>query len=468
MNKLLLSFVFSLSVLMVSAQGEHSHLSAFPGGKCFLYRVVLRDKAGTGFSTDCPEAFLSPRALERRRRQRIAVDSTDLPVSQKYIDAVATKGVSVVGKSKWNNSLLVRCDRPTLMMRVEKLPFVTEVKLVFSSPKQYEPSVRASFRKEFQAWDTLQHHPYGITRDQMASLNGIRLHDAGYRGRGMVIAVLDAGFMNVDRIPAFHGLKLVGLHDFVVPRSTNIFQEMEHGTKVLSVMAVDQPDVFVGSAPQASYMLLRCEAQQTESLSEEDFWSEAVEFADSAGVDVINSSLGYHAYDDAATSYRYADLTGHKALISRMASLLAGKGIVLVNSAGNDGMGTWKKINVPADADDILTVGAVSPNGLNAAFSSVGPTADGRVKPDVVAYGSPTAIVSGRGTIVNDIGTSFSAPLVAGLAACLWQALPEKTAREIIELVRRSGNNAAHPDNVFGYGLPDFWKAYSLGKKQNN
>ncbi len=251
MNKLLLSFVFSLSVLMVSAQGEHSHLSAFPGGKCFLYRVVLRDKAETGFSTDHPEAFLSPRALERRRRQRIAVDSTDLPVSQKYIDAVATKGVSVVGKSKWNNSLLVRCDRPALMARVEKLPFVTEVKLVFSSPKQYESSVRASFRKEFQAWDTLQHHPYGITRDQIGSLNGIRLHDAGYRGRGMVIAVLDAGFMNVDRIPAFHGLKLVGLHDFVVPRSTNIFQEMEHGTKVLSVMAVDQPDVYVGSAPQA-------------------------------------------------------------------------------------------------------------------------------------------------------------------------------------------------------------------------
>ena len=215
-------------------------------------------------------------------------------------------------------------------------------------------------------------------------------------------------------------------------------------------------------------MLLRSEAHQTESLSEEDFWTAAVEFADSAGVDVINSSLGYHEYDDKATSYRYSDLTGRKALISRMASMVAGKGIVLVNSAGNDGMGTWKKINVPADAHDILTVGSISPNGLNAAFSSVGPTADGRVKPDVVAYGSPTAIITGRGTIVNDMGTSFSAPLVAGLVACLWQALPEKSAREIIELVRQCGNNVAHPDNVFGYGLPDFWKAYTLGKKQSN
>ena len=468
MKKLLLSFVFILSALSVLAQGETSNMSVFPGGKCFLYRVTLRDKAETGFSTDHPEAFLSQRALERRRRQHIAIDSTDLPVSQKYIAAVATQGISVVGKSKWNNSLLVRCAKPSLMTRIEKLPFVTDVKLVFSSPKHQEASVRASFRKEFQDWDTLQHPPYGITRDQINSLNGIRLHTAGYRGKGMMIAVLDAGFMNVDKIPAFHALKLVGLRDFVVPRSPNIFQEMEHGTKVLSVMAVNQPDIYVGSAPQASYMLLRSEAHQTESLSEEDFWTAAVEYADSAGVDVINSSLGYHEYDDKATSYRYFDLTGRKALISRMASMVAGKGIVLVNSAGNDGMGTWKKINVPADAHDILTVGSISPNGLNAAFSSVGPTADGRVKPDVVAYGSPTAIITGRGTIVNDMGTSFSAPLVAGLVACLWQALPEKSAREIIELVRQCGNNVAHPDNVFGYGLPDFWKAYTLGKKQSN
>lgn len=468
MKKLLLSFVFILSALSVLAQRETSNMSVFPGGKCFLFRVTLRDKAETGFSIDHPEAFLSQRALERRRRQHIAIDSTDLPVSQKYIDAVATQGISVVGKSKWNNSLLVRCAKPSQMTRVEKLPFVTDVKLVFSSPKHQEASVRASFRKEFQDWDTLQHHPYGITRDQINSLNGIRLHAAGYRGKGMMIAVLDAGFMNVDKIPAFHALKLVGLRDFVVPRSPNIFQEMEHGTKVLSVMAVNQPDIYVGSAPQASYMLLRSEAHQTESLSEEDFWTAAVEFADSAGVDVINSSLGYHEYDDKATSYRYSDLTGCKALISRMASMVAGKGIVLVNSAGNDGMGTWKKINVPADAHDILTVGSISPNGLNAAFSSVGPTADGRVKPDVVAYGSPTAIITGRGTIVNDMGTSFSAPLVAGLVACLWQALPEKSAREIIELVRQCGNNVTHPDNVFGYGLPDFWKAYTLGKKQSN
>lgn len=468
MKKLLLSFVFILSALSVLAQGETSNMSVFPGGKCFLFRVMLRDKAETGFSIDYPEAFLSQRALERRRRQHIAIDSTDLPVSQKYIAAVATQGISVVGKSKWNNSLLVRCAKPSLMTRIEKLPFVTDVKLVFSSPKHQEASVRASFRKEFKDWDTLQHHPYGITRDQINSLNGIRLHAAGYRGKGMMIAVLDAGFMNVDKIPAFHALKLVGLRDFVVPRSPNIFQEMEHGTKVLSVMAVNQPDIYVGSAPQASYMLLRSEAHQTESLSEEDFWTAAVEFADSAGVDVINSSLGYHEYDDKATSYRYFDLTGRKALISRMASMVAGKGIVLVNSAGNDGMGTWKKINVPADAHDILTVGSISPNGLNAAFSSVGPTADGRVKPDVVAYGSPTAIITGRGTIVNDMGTSFSAPLVAGLVACLWQALPEKSAREIIELVRQCGNNVTHPDNVFGYGLPDFWKAYTLGKKQSN
>lgn len=466
MRKLLFLSILLTVCSALFAEDGSSRTTTFPGGKCFLYRVTLKDKAGSGYSLQNPEAFLSLRAIERRQRQRLPLDSTDLPVSAKYVEAVGVKGVSVVGKSKWNNSLLVSCAKPSAMDRVVKLPFVSGVKLVFSSPKLYETSARQSFRKEFQEWDTLSHHPYGITKDQLGSLNGIRLHDAGYRGKGMVIAVLDAGFMNVDKIPAFHRLKLVGLRDFVIPKSPNLFQEMEHGTKVLSVMAVNQPDVYVGSAPQASYMLLRTEAHQTESLAEEDFWTQAVEYADSAGVDVINSSLGYHEYDDKATSYHYWDLDGRQALISRMASLLASKGIVLVNSAGNEGMGAWKKINVPADAADILTVGAVTPEGVNAPFSSVGPSADGRVKPDVVAFGSPTALLSGRGTIINDIGTSFSAPLVAGLVACLWQALPGKSAREIMELVRQSGNNTLHPDNIYGYGIPDFWKALQAGKKQ--
>lgn len=230
-------------------------------------------------------------------------------------------------------------------------------------------------------------------------------------------------------------------------------------------MATDLPGVFIGTAPDASYLLIRCEDRQTESVAEEDYWAEAVEYADSMGVDVINSSLGYHDFDDKSTNHRYADMDGETTLISHTASMLAGKGIVLVNSAGNDGMGTWKKINFPADAKRIITVGSVTPMGVNAAFCGVGPTQDGRIKPDVMAYGSPTSVISGRGTIVDEMGTSFSAPLVAGLVACLWQALPNKSASELIDLVIASGNNVATPNNIYGYGVPDFWKAYNAGRK---
>ena len=190
----------------------------------------------------------------------------------------------------------------------------------------------------------------------------------------------------------------------------------------------------------------------------------AAEYADSLGADIISSSLGYNDYDDLPGYYHQHDLDGHTALISRTASMLAQKGIILVNSAGNSGMGPWKKIAFPADAEDILTVGALNIEQKNAPFSGVGPTQDGRVKPDVMALGSPTALISGRGTIVRDMGTSFSTPVVAGLVACLWQALPQKNAVEIMELVRQASSNYQRPDNIFGYGIPNFWRAYMIGR----
>lgn len=430
-----------------------------------MYRVSLTDKKGTPFSLERPTEFLSEKAVERRRRQHIGIDSTDIPVNRTYIEAVSATGVSVVGGSKWNNTLLVRTRRRDRMQEVKALGCVRKVERVWTSPDSITPKPpRSRYHKEFNRWDTIAQNHYGVALEQIESIGGTRLHDKGFRGRGMTIAVLDGGFMNVDRIPMFGKVNIAGWHDFVVPQSKSVFNEMEHGTKVLSVMALNEPDNFVGTAPEASYWLLRCEDGQGESRAEEDYWAAAAEFADSVGADIISSSLGFHAFDNHADDYLYRHLDGHSSLISHTASILAGKGIILVNSAGNDGMGTWKKINVPADAHNALAVGAVSPNGRNAAFSSVGPTADGRVKPDVVALGSPTAVITGRGTIISDMGTSFSTPLVAGMAACLWQALPDKTALEIIELIRLSGNNAATPDNIYGYGIPDFWKAYGRGK----
>lgn len=462
-----LLFLALLTACLVSLQArkvEEVQKVKYPGGRTYLFRVTLKDKQGTPYSLSRPQEFLSEKAISRRKKQNIGVDSTDLPVNPAYINEINLTGVSVVSRSKWNNTVLVSTHNQGLMKKVEALGCVAAVRKVFTSPDSIsELSERAKYHTNFNRWDTITQTAYGVTYDQVEMLRGVPLHKRGFTGRGKTIAVLDGGFMNADKIPCLQRANIVGWEDFVYPRSNSIFKEMEHGTKVLSVMAVNEPNTYMGTAPNAAYWLLRCEDTRTESMAEEDYWVAAAEFADSVGADIINSSLGFHDFDCHADDYTYAQIDGHTAFISRAASMLASKGIVLVNSAGNDGMGTWKAINVPADADDILTVGSISPNRRNTPFSSVGPTADGRIKPDVMALGSPTAVITGRGTIIMDIGTSFSAPQIAGLVACLWQALPDKTAKEIIELVRRSGDNYATPNNILGYGVPDFERAYAEG-----
>lgn len=438
---------------------------SFPGGRCMMYRLYLRDKdlQHTPFSVNRPEQFLSARSIERRKRQGLHVDVTDLPIAPAYLDSVNRTGIEIVGQSKWNNTLLVKIHKEKELNKLNSLSFITKKLKVFSSPDSITERKRSCFRKELNSWESVPTH-YGAAAEQLKSLGGQRIHERGFYGNGMMIAVFDGGFMNVDRIPALHGMKLAGLKDFVVPKSNNIFEEMEHGTMVLSTMAANAPNLYVGVAPEAQYVLVRCEDERTESLAEEDYWASAAEYADSLGVDIINSSLGYHDFDDVNTNHKYWEQDGETALISHTASMCADKGIICVNSAGNDGMGVWKKINFPADAKDILTVGSINEQGKNAAFSAVGPTADGRIKPDVMAFGSPASVITGRGAIINDNGTSFSSPLIAGMTACLWQALPHKTAKQIIKLVKMAGNNQQHPDNIYGYGVPDFWKAYQTGK----
>lgn len=469
-NHIIIFVILLLNMSLLPVYGDDApELISYPGGRCYMYRLTLCDKQGTPFSIDRPEEFLSQKSLERRRRQHLSVDSTDLPLSPVYLRQISSAGVDIVRCSKWHNTVLVRSKKHDLLRGLSRLPCVRDIKKVWTAPDSIKPSnKRARWHKEFVRWDTIARTSYGVTEEQLAMLGGTRMHAAGFTGRGITIAVMDGGFMNADRIPALCGINVEGHADFVVPPSPDIFKEIDHGTRVLSAMAVNVPDFFIGAAPDASYWLLRCEDDRTESLAEEDYWTAAAEFADSVGVDIINSSLGFHSFDDASTNYRYAQQDGRTAMISRTASMLAGKGIVLVNSAGNDGMGAWKRINFPADAADIITVGAVTPGRRNAPFSSVGPTADGRVKPDVMAIGSPAAVVTGRGTISKDVGTSFSTPLICGMTACLWQALRNKTALEIIDLVRKCGSNHATPDNIYGYGIPDFWKAYTAGKQHKN
>ena len=471
MKRYLMLYAFLIMALSLMAHEDRAFritetdMVSFPGGKCMMYRLYLRDKdlQHTPFSVSRPEQFLSARSIERRKRQGLPVDVTDLPIAPAYLDSVSRTGIEIVGQSKWNNTLLVKIHKEKELNKLNSLSFITRKLKVFSSPDSITERKRSSFRKELNSWESVPIH-YGAAAEQLKSLGGQRIHERGFYGNGMMIAVFDGGFMNVDRIPALHGVKLAGLKDFVVPKSNNIFEEMEHGTMVLSTMAANAPNLYVGVAPEAQYVLVRCEDERTESLAEEDYWASAAEYADSLGVDVINSSLGYHDFDDVKTNHLYWEQDGETALISHTASMCADKGIICVNSAGNDGMGVWKKINFPADAKNILTVGSINEQGKNAAFSAVGPTADGRIKPDVMAYGSPTSVITGRGSIINDNGTSFSSPLIAGMTACLWQALPHKTAKQIIKLVKMAGNNQQHPDNIYGYGVPDFWKAYQTGK----
>ena len=435
-----------------------------PGRRCYIYRYTLLDKAGTGYSLEKPQRFLSARSLERRRRQHLAVDSTDLPVSRHYVRQLQTWQCQVVGTSRWHNTVLVRSEDSLALEQLSTLPFVSQSRCVYVSPDSIErpEAVRWNVHDDFNKWDSVKNDPLGMARPQIEILHGERLHDAGLRGQGMMIAVLDGGFMNYDHIPALQKAHIAGYRD-IVASGTDSQQPIDHGTKVLSALAAQAPEVTMGTAPDATYWLLRCEDPTTEQPVEEDYWTIAAEVADSVGTDLINSSLGYYAYDGGRGDYRLQDLDGQTAYISQTASMLAGKGIVLCNSAGNSGMGQWKKIGVPADAHDILTVGAVDKDCRIAAFSSVGPSQDQRVKPDVVALGAPTALISGRGTLVHDMGTSFSTPVICGLVACLWQGLPEFTAPEIIDLVRRSCDQYEEPTNIYGYGVPDFWQAYQSG-----
>jgi serine protease AprX len=469
-------FILSL-ILMCSALTFHTHCGAtllaaephnvaYPDGKFMLYRLSLTDKKGSAYSLKHPEKFLSAKALSRRSRQGLAVDSTDLPLSAKYISLLNEAGLHVVGGSKWNNTVIVRVPDHQTISKAADMPFVTRCVKVFSTPDSIKPMTPDAIVTDTASQKMHRSNPYGRGLTQIGMLNGTGLHQAGFQGEGMLIAVIDGGYMNVDKIGYLKKVHVAGIRDCVYPYTANVFSLLDHGTMVLSDMAADSDSLFVGTAPHAAYLLLRSEDGRTESLVEEDYWAQAVEYADSVGADVINSSLGYTLFDDTTTNHQYREQDGLTAINSRTASMIASKGMILVNSAGNEGLRPWKRINCPADARDILTVAALKSDSINATFSSVGPSIDGRVKPDVSSLGVSSTVIDGTGIITTANGTSFASPILCGMVACLWQALPGKTAYQIMDLVRRSGDRFDHPDNVFGYGVPDFWKAYQMGLKQ--
>ena len=466
----LLTLLLTTGIVQATGTTGVTERIKYKDGPSLIYRIYLTDKMATPYSIERPSRYLSRRSLERRRRQHIVVDSTDLPVSNRYIHQIERQGGRVVGQSRWQNTLLVSVDDSIVIQHCRLLPCVRSCRLVWQAPDSITPTAkRNKHLEQFEHRHFIAGQPYGNSYEQIKALQGHRLHDIGMHGEGMMIAVLDGGFRNVDRIPAFLKADICGYRDFVNPPSPSIFAETDHGTKVLSAMAVNEPNYYIGTAPKSSFWLLRTEDLQTEQEVEEDYWVMAAEFADSVGCDIINSSLGYNVYDSPDMTHKLWHLDGRTAFVSQVASILASKGIIMINSAGHSGMGRWKKIGVPADADNILTIGAIVADSVRhiAPFSSVGPSQDGRIKPDLVAIGAPAFLVNGRGAIMEDMGTSFSTPIICGLMACLWQALPYLTAKEMIQLIRSTGNNFEHPDNIYGYGLPNFWKAYMIGKTKH-
>ena len=426
--------------------------------KNYKYRVSLKDKAGTAYSVDKPQEFLSERALERRNRQQLPVDETDLPVSQVYVDELKGMGAKLVTSSRWNNTVVLEVSDTLLMDEVAKKSFVKEVKKVWTQPDSI-PLRNKKRGKEVTNDVKESGHYYGKAFRQINIHGGDSLHAAGFTGKGMHVAVIDAGFYNADKIKFFKKMDLLGTRDFVNPNS-DIYAENSHGMKVLSCMAANIKDAFVGTAPEASYWLLRSEDQDTEQPIEEDYWAAAIEFADSVGVDVVNTSLGYYEFDEGYGGYRYRDLDGHYSLMSHSASVAADKGIVVVCSAGNSGRSAWKKVTPPGDSENVITVGALTKELKNAEFSSIGDTSDGRVKPDVMAIGVNSVVSGNDGTVSKANGTSFASPTMCGVVACFWQACPWLTAKEVIKAVQQAGDRVDYPDNIYGYGVPNLWKAY--------
>ena len=426
--------------------------------KAYRYRVGLKDKAGTAYTLDKPQEFLSERAIERRSRQQLPVDSTDLPVSAVYLKELLDMDTRVVTTSKWNNTVVLEVSDTLTMDEVSKMPFVQEVKKVWAQPDSIPPRNKNRKKEVTNEIKEAGHH-YGKAFRQINIHGGDSLHAAGFTGKGMHVAVIDAGFYNADHIKFFKKMDLLGTRDFVNPDS-DIYAENSHGMKVLSCMAANTKDAFVGTAPEASYWLLRSEDADTEQPIEEDYWAAAIEFADSVGVDIINTSLGYYEFDEGYPAYRYRDLDGHYSLMSHSASMAADKGIVVVCSAGNSGNDAWKKVTPPGDAENVITVGALTKSLENADFSSVGNTSDGRVKPDVMAIGMNSVVSGTDGTVSKANGTSFASPTMCGVVTCFWQACPWLTAKEVVKAVQQAGDRVDYPDNIYGYGVPNLWKAY--------
>lgn len=439
--------------------------------------VMFKNKTGTPYSVSTPTAFLSAKSIARRAAQGIAVNSTDLPVTPSYVSQVdAVSGVTIVYRSKWLNGVVISVPSASTVSALAAINSFSFVQTT-SGVNQYKitfpvvnntPLINSNANKT----QSPTAYNYGASLNQAQMIGADCLHNMGYRGQGMTIAVLDAGFTDVQKFDIFDSLfmqgRLLGTRDFVDGfGDTTVFTEHTHGAECLSTMAAIKSGSIIGTAPKASYWLLRTEDGGSETLSEEYNWIRGAEFADSVGADVCSTSLGYTQFDSNLNNHTYASLTGKLAPMSIAATMASRKGMLVLNAAGNEGgcyppsPSCWYYIAVPADADSIITVGAVDPSKGKASFSSFGPTADGRIKPDLSAQGGPALVcLFGSGCFFGN-GTSFATPVLAGAVTCLWQYKKLATNFQIMAALKATADSAATPNNRRGWGVPNMCAAAS-------
>lgn len=437
-------FIFFLLLLSSQSQAEQ-------------YLVYFKDKG----STEIKDAskYLSPQSVQRRLRQGIPFSASDLPIHPAYLSQIIKQaGITIIQQSKWLNMVLVQANHEQLSL-LKQFTFIEKI-----TPAPQAPALFCSAHQTLAS----SNPPVTTTDNQLAMLGLDDLHANNLTGKGITITFLDGGFTAIDEVNAYRHVfannRIIATRNFVEP-NRNVFRmggEGEHGCRVFSITAGFQPNQFYGSAYEASFILAATEDAFNESAAEELNWAAAAEWADSIGTDIINSSLGYFTGFTIGTGYTYQDMDGKTTIVTKAAQMAASKGILVVASVGNEGNKAWQYLIAPSDGDSVLAVGGVDEWGIIGNFSSRGPSADGRIKPDISARADNTIQISSNGQIIWGLGTSFSAPLISGLAACLWQADTTLTNMRLFQLLKESSSRFQTPDNFYGYGIPNGAKAYQL------
>ncbi len=453
----------------------------FCGAQFTRYIIRFTDKGNNSFTLGNPAQYLSQRALDRRARYNIPIDSTDLPITARYIDSVRLSGnVTILTGSKWLNQIAIQTSDAAALAKINSFPFVISADPIAArttsilKTKEKYPEIpvmiNAGNPSTGRPENINDYYNYGSSGGQVRLHKGDFLHNHGFRGEGMQMGILDAGFYHYKTLPTFDSLRMdnrvLGTWDFV-SNDANVDEDHSHGMQCLSTIAANIPGTFVGTAPKTSFYLYRTEDIASEYPIEEQNLAAGAERADSIGVDLCSISLGYYSFDNPVFDYTYADMNGNTSISSRAADLAAKKGMLMVIAAGNEGNNSWHFLITPSDADSVLSVGAVDTTGLSAGFSSYGPSSDGQIKPNVAAVGWLAVVANTfNGLPSYGNGTSFACPNMAGISTCLWQAFPEISNMGIIDALQKSANRSGNPDNRTGYGIPDAKKAFVMLQKK--